>query len=127
MFRSAPRPRVTLRTAYARVHHELAHAADLMQAPRVLMLWEEPEEPWLYLAIWSRKGFDLYREPPEAFAWLIAEPLREHSFLCPDIRTTVPEVLYTSSTGLHSWSGAPIHPAIQTQFTIGGVLSAGIP
>jgi signal transduction histidine kinase len=119
-------PPVVLRTAYTRVHRELAHAADLLQAPRVLMVWEESEEPWIHLAIWSHKGFDIRRQPPGKFEWLVAEPLMSRSFLCPDVHAMAPKVLYTSPTGLHHWSGVPLHPDIQAQFAVGAVLSSGV-
>jgi signal transduction histidine kinase len=57
------------------------------------------------------------------FDRLIAEPLIDVSFFSPDVRVSVPRVLYTSSAGLFSWNGTPLHPTMQTRFTIGSVLS----
>jgi signal transduction histidine kinase len=126
MFRIATWSRVALQEASARVQAELARAADLLQAPRVLMIWEEPEEPWIYLAIWSHGGFHMRREAPGTFPWLVAEPLIGHSFLCPDVRTTAPAVLYASPTDLHRWCGTPLHPALQEEFAVGAVLYSGV-
>ena len=41
----------------------LSHAASVVNAPRVLLLWEESEEPWIYIAESSR-DFRLVRVPP---------------------------------------------------------------
>ncbi|HSF32099.1 MAG TPA: sensor histidine kinase, partial [Candidatus Tectomicrobia bacterium] len=92
----------------------------------VLMIWEESEEPWLHLAMWSHGGFDMRREAPETFASLVAEPLIGCSFLCPDVRATEPDVLYASPTGLQQWRGRPLHPVLQEEFAVGAVLSSGI-
>jgi signal transduction histidine kinase len=125
MFRIATWSRVALQEASARVRTELARAADLLQAPRVLMIWEEQEEPWIHLAMWSHSGFHMRREAPGRFAWLVAEPLIGHSFLCQDVRATAPAILYASPTDLHRWCGRPLHPALQEEFAVGAVLSSG--
>jgi hypothetical protein len=55
----------------ALAQNELAYAADLLHAPWVLMLWEDPEELWMHLAVWTSNGFHLSREPPTcSIGWL---------------------------------------------------------
>ena len=49
------------------VRELLEHAAGLLGAPRVLMGWEEPEEPWFHLASLSHGDFQWTREPPATF------------------------------------------------------------
>ena len=124
MSKLAAWPRGTFREVSALAQNELAHAADLLHAPRVLMFWEEPEEPWIHLAVWSHDAFHLSREPPDTFDRLVAEPLIDASFFSPDARVPAPRVLYTSSAGLRSWDGTPLHPHVQTRFAIGPVLSS---
>jgi hypothetical protein len=64
-------PRGTFREVLLLAQNELAHAAKLLHAPRVLMFWEEPEEPWMHLAVWSHDAFHLSREPPtRSIGWL---------------------------------------------------------
>jgi signal transduction histidine kinase len=116
-------PRGTFREVSALAQNELAHAAKLLHAPRVLMFWEEPEEPWIHLAVWSHDAFHLSREPPDTFDRLVAEPFIDASFFSPDARVPLPRVLYMSSDGLLSRDGAPLHPTVQTRFAIGPVLS----
>src|SRR5262245_22667975 len=119
-------PRIVAREICTRVHNELCLAADLLQATRVLMIWEESEEPWMHLATWSHQGFDMRKEPPETREWLVAEPLMGRSFLCRDVGTTVPMVLYASPTGLQHWFGLPLHPNVQEEFSVGAVLSSAL-
>ena len=123
MSKLAAWPRGAFGEAGTLVRKAMTHAADLLHAPRVLMFWGEPEEPWVYLALWSRDEFHLSREPPDAFDRLVAEPLSGVSFLCPDARAPVPRVLHTSSAGLQPWCGLPFHPDLRTRFAIGAVLS----
>ena len=123
MSKLAAWPRGTFEDLSALAQNQLAHAADLLYAPRVLMFWEEPEEPWIHLAVWSRNAFHMSHEPPDTFDRLVAEPFIDASFFSPDVRLPVPKVLYTSSGDLLSWDGAPLHPSVQMRFAIGPVLS----
>ncbi len=49
------------------VREMLEYAAGILPAPRVILTWEEEEEPWIYLASWSRDDFSYTREPPGQF------------------------------------------------------------
>jgi signal transduction histidine kinase len=123
MTKLAAWPRGTFQEVSPLVQNELAYAANLLHAPRVLMFWEEPDEPWIHLAVWSHNAFHLSREPPDSFDRLVAEPLIDASFFSPDARVPVPRAFYMSSAGLLSWDGPPLHPNVQTRFAIGPVLS----
>ena len=116
-------PHATPAEARVLVHDMLEHAAGILGAARVLMAWEEPEEPWLHLALWSRSTFHWTHESPATFAPLVAEPLAATSFLCLDARAPVPTALHRSSAGVQRWHGVPLHPQVQAQFAIGAVLS----
>jgi hypothetical protein len=96
MSKLAAWPRGTFPELAALAQNQLAHAADLLHAPRVLVFWEEPEEPWIHLAVWSRNAFHLSRESRDTFDRLVAKPLIDASFFSPDARVPVPRVLYTS-------------------------------
>jgi signal transduction histidine kinase len=101
----------------------LKYAAGILRAPRVIMVWEEEEEPWFHIASWSNDDFRYTREPPDAFEPLVPEPLQGTDFLCADTRVAVPSVLYSSAGGLQRWHGAPLNPAFQERFGIRGSLS----
>jgi signal transduction histidine kinase len=45
----------------------LGHAATVLRAPRVLLVWEEPEEPWVYAAMSTDGGLQVDRMPPSVW------------------------------------------------------------
>jgi signal transduction histidine kinase len=47
----------------------LAHAAALLKAERILFVWEEAEEPWMYVAVWSGGRLAIDRHPPGRYAF----------------------------------------------------------
>jgi len=105
----------------------LHSAARVLNAPRALLVWEEIDEPWLYLAGWSGDGeFHLWREPPERYDPPVAEPLASDSFLSPDTSQPQPAVLWASATGPQEWRGAPVHPDLRSRFGMKGVLAARV-
>lgn len=101
----------------------LENAAAILRAPRMLLAWEEGDEPRLHLASWSRDHFHYTRQPHAVFGTLVAEPLAGTSFFCPDACGPQPVVVHNSSAGLKRWQGAPFDPQLQRSFNIGAVLS----
>ncbi|MFD0465021.1 sensor histidine kinase [Microvirga aerilata] len=65
------------------IESALAHTAEIMCVPRVLIIWELFEEPFRYLALWSSAGLEYSRQPPNRFGALVAEPLARRSFELP--------------------------------------------
>jgi signal transduction histidine kinase len=104
----------------------LRHAADILRVPRMIMAWEEEEEPWTHVASWSRDDFRYTRESPDAFDPLVPETLHGADFLCADTTVPVPSVLYSSPAGLQRWQGAPLNPAFQSRFGIRCALSLNV-
>ena len=100
----------------------LESAARILGAPRVLVAWEEPEEPWLQLALWRGGTIRSWSEAPETFDPVVAQPLAGLTFLSADVGAPVPVVLYRGPKEARGWRGAPIHPALRTRFDIGTVL-----
>ena len=76
MLKIASWPRGPLQDADALLDHLLAHAGGILEAPRVLLAWEEADEPWLYLAHRSGGGIERSREAPLADPEAIEEVLR---------------------------------------------------
>jgi signal transduction histidine kinase len=101
----------------------LERAANILEAPRLLMAWDDPEEPWLYLASWSHGKLHLTQEPPTTYQPLVAERLAGKSFFCQDARAPLPMVLYPSTAGLQRWDGPPLHADLPTQFAMGPLLA----
>jgi len=101
----------------------LVRIADVMSAPRVLLVWEEREEPWLNVALWSGESLAWTREPPDALAPVTAENLENVDFFCSDADVANPTVLYSSGTQFLRWRGTPLNNALQARFSIRRVLS----
>jgi hypothetical protein len=59
----------------------LAHVAGVLKAPRIILTWEEKEEPGRHLVSWSGNDFQQKRETPQAtLSPLVAESLTGTSF-----------------------------------------------
>lgn len=105
----------------------LAHIAGILGLTRLLMVWEDEEEPWLYLASWradrTTEACDWSREPIGSYEPLVAEPLAEASFFCSDASAASPRVLLISGDRLRRLQEPVVHPAVRTRFDIGPVLS----
>ncbi len=61
----------------------LEYAAEVMTAPRVLMVWEESEEPWVHRVCWS-SDLAWEREAPGAIEPVVASAIAERPFSCLD-------------------------------------------
>jgi signal transduction histidine kinase len=59
----------------------LAHAAALLRAPRILVIWEQPEEPFQHVALFSEGDVRHAREPSGRFGTLVAQSHAKASFL----------------------------------------------
>ncbi|HEX6903834.1 MAG TPA: sensor histidine kinase [Thermoanaerobaculia bacterium] len=63
--RIAEWPRGSLQDLDTLIGHLLDQAAGILEAPRVLLVWEETDEPWLHIAHRTANGTEVTREPPE--------------------------------------------------------------
>ena len=125
MSRLAAWPRVVPGEAQALAREVLQHVAGVLGAPRLLLCWDEPEEPWRYLAWLSAGRFQVTREAPDVFEPLVAEPLAESSFLCPESPAGA-SVLHTAPEGLRRWHGSPFHPDLVPRLGESGLLSLAL-
>jgi signal transduction histidine kinase len=58
----------------------LAHAAAVLRTQRLLLIWEEPEEPWVYTAEWQGAHLSVQRVPPGTIEPFESPELRHASF-----------------------------------------------
>ena len=101
----------------------LEHTSSILIAPRMLLIWEEEEEPWLHVALWAGDQCHYTREAPDTFGMPIAEPLAETDFLCRDLLASDPVVLHASASGWQYWRGQPLNSELQSRFSLKSVLS----
>jgi signal transduction histidine kinase len=60
----------------------LEHAAEILCVERVLILWEQPDEPFRDVVHWSKQGIQYRRERSDRFGTIVADPVAGKSFLC---------------------------------------------
>ena len=101
----------------------LVRIADILSAPRVLLVWEEREEPWLNLALWSGQELQSTREAPDSLTPITAEPLSNLDFFCANADAEAPTVVYAANDTFARWRGVPLHPDLQRRFSIRSVLA----
>ena len=101
----------------------LEHGASVLVAPRMLLLWEERDEPWLHTALWSEGECRYTREAPGTFGTVVASPLADRDFLCRDLLDPSPTVLYAAESGWASWRGEPLSPELSRRFSLRAVLA----
>jgi signal transduction histidine kinase len=122
----AARPRGGPLRSETRLGDLLGRAAAILAAPRMLLVWEEPDEPWLELALWTPRGLETWREAPGAYEPLVAAPLAGHGFVCADVSAAEPAVERAAAGGLAGWRGAPLHPGLCARLGLGSVVAAAL-
>jgi signal transduction histidine kinase len=104
----------------------LSHAAAILRAPRVLLAWEDTEEPWLDTLMWQDGEVVRERHDPGAMSPLVAEPLRDAAFLCLDLSIQPPTTVRAADRGLLSWRGQPLHAELARRVSARNVLSVPV-
>jgi signal transduction histidine kinase len=100
----------------------LRQAASVLEAPRILLVWIDPDHSWVSLALWANAKLTLGQEPPAALEWLVAEPLTDSDFICDDAAAADARVRCVSPAAFH-WRGTPLHAKLQSSFHIRRVMS----
>jgi signal transduction histidine kinase len=118
LLRIAAWPRSSLQDVGALLGHLLTHAAGVLDVRRLLLVWEEADEPWLHLAHRTERGVEISREPPPGSP-IVPAPLATASFLAnaPD------EVWRRTGRGIEHWSGPPVEEGLRQRFAIEKVAS----
>ena len=101
----------------------MEHVASVLDAPRVVMVWEESEEPWRRVAAWSGGRFETERTSSVDGRALVAAAVEGKAFLCPDAAAPDATVVYTVAGGFRRWYGGPLDPAFRERFTVRRLLS----
>jgi signal transduction histidine kinase len=121
--RLAAWPRAVRREPRQVVGEVLAHASEVFGAPRVVMVWDEPDEPWANMAAWSSAGFEWERLAPGTFDPVVDEALAADVFFCVDVAAPGEDVVALPATAHHRRSGPVIHPALRERHAMRAVLS----
>ena len=101
----------------------LEASARVLGARRLLLVWEDTEEPWVEVGVWTDGRVAWRQEPPGTFGALVAPPLGGRAFYCADAGAPAPNVLCLVGDGLEAWRGAPLDRALGERFAVRHVLS----
>jgi len=104
----------------------LEQAAHSLEAPRVLMVWEEPDEPWFHQVLFSHGELCENRWPPGKFNSLVAASLEGKSFFSRDVRDLTAMVIDPLSSDTRRWHGKPLNRELEKLFNVKSVLSVGV-
>jgi signal transduction histidine kinase len=105
------------------LHDAARYAADIIGAPRAVVVWEDPEEPDLRMAWWAPGQPSTSRGDRLDIQPLVVEPFQDTDFLCRDAATADSTVIFTAGSGLQSAPGPAVHPGFVEQFAIRTVLA----
>lgn len=99
------------------VKQTLEACRTIFNAPRVVLAWEELEEPWLVVASLSDESFEWSDEEPERYAPLVDPALADVSFYATGSSFCIID-------GDAPHVEAPIHSQFRSVFNLQDVLSA---
>jgi signal transduction histidine kinase len=92
----------------------LAHAAGLVGATRVLVLWSVGDEPWVFAALCpAPSAFAITKHAPDEFEPLVPDALEGTRFICGDSSAPRPVVKVARPSGVQPWIGHPMHAGLR--------------
>ena len=99
----------------------LAHSAIALEAPRILAIWEETEEPYVNLASWREGTYEETRHVAGTFGDLVNPALAGVAFLTGEASS---EFAFLSAGPMRIKKEPIIDPHLTTEFSIRGVATA---
>lgn len=104
----------------------VASAVRIVRAPRLLLVWEEQEEPWVDVAFWDGGRFSWRQEPPGAFDGMVAPALQHCSFVCYRASDPRAKVFSFDGGAVSTLRGAPLSPALRDRYRVTIVASCPV-
>jgi signal transduction histidine kinase len=102
----------------------LAHAASVVRAPRVLLVWEDSEEPWTYAATWAGGDFRIDRVAPGTFDAPDADAFRNTTAWT---RAASALLLYDPArTTADDAAGDPVGAELRRRYDVGNAIVASL-
>lgn len=105
----------------------LSHAASTMGVPRVVLVWEDDDEPHLHVESWEHGHTTLSSAAPSEYSPLVREDLDGVAFLCSDVLDGSEVVVANGTrhdTPLHG--DVPVHSALADRYGMKQVVSAPV-
>ena len=101
----------------------LAYIASVFAAPRVLLVWSDPEEPWTYAHEWQEKGHRQEQLPPDVWRQATVDPLSDRICL---FEPTAETIFLDEAGNVQRTSRAAVNPSLRRRFDIGSGISIPI-
>ena len=101
----------------------LTYAGTVLNVPRLVLIWEEADEPSLRVALRDPTDFELLHERPDAFGVIVPEALERSSFVATGLGTARRRVLQRVPGGFRFWNGEPIDPAFRERYKVKNVIA----
>ena len=98
----------------------LAYIASVFAAPRVLLVWSDPEEPWTYAHEWQEKGHRQEQLPPDVWQQATVDPLSDRICL---FEPTAETIFLDEAGNVQRTSRAAVNPSLRRRFDIGSGIS----
>jgi signal transduction histidine kinase len=116
-------PRKIPPEAHALVAEVLAESAEILNAPRVLLVWDEPSEGYLNLASQSGPEVHWTHEPEATYGSVVIPGLEGKNFQANDATDEHGTVVHWSGGSYRQRRGRPINAALQRRFGMSAVQS----
>jgi signal transduction histidine kinase len=100
----------------------LRHVASVLQASRILLLWEQSEEPFLHIALFANGRSYQDQRPADAFGKWTRSDLATITFASADLSSK----RFITVTGAQSSKDSLISPSLQSEFQLKSIASAPV-
>jgi signal transduction histidine kinase len=101
----------------------LTYASTVLNVPRLVLIWEEADEPSLRVATREGSEFQTTHERPDAFGSIVPEALEKSSFIATRIGTRRTRILQRIPGGFRFWNGEPFDPAFLQRYEVKSVMA----
>lgn len=97
----------------------VAECSEVLEAPRVLIVWEDPDEGSINVACGAGTDVSVAVEPEGTFGSFVVSALDRRPFQTIDAADDRAMTVHWSAGSFRQRAGRPIHPTLQTRFAIG--------
>jgi len=101
----------------------LGHVASVVDAPRVLLVWQVVDQPLTTMALWTHGQFHSTADMSATLEPSVAAPLRDRNFLCRDAARSNARVVCTTHGQPWRWRGSPLGDGLRSAFAIRAVMA----
>jgi signal transduction histidine kinase len=104
----------------------LKQAANILEAPRTLLIWDDEEEPWVNVVEFEGGKLKWDHKPPGSFSPLVESSLDDRSFLSIDVSRGAATIVEQGSSTAAPWYGEALNRELRDSYNIRSVLSVPV-